>query len=86
MTKSPGRCRPRLDNTLCSAYNEYRKGHCRYAVGPKSFDQKTTAILGQGRSFSFIDLDNQTYNANDDKTKSKKPFICNHKHHPPSGK
>lgn len=33
--KSPGRCRPGLDNTLCSAYNEYRKGHRQQAVGPK---------------------------------------------------
>ena len=51
-----------------------------------NIEKGTAGILGQGRSFSFIDLDNQTYNANDDKTKSKKPFICNHKHHPPSGK
>ena len=49
----------------------------------RNLDQRMTVSLGAGRSFSFIDLDNQTYNANDDKTKSKKPFICNHKHHPP---
>ena len=43
--KSPGRCRPGLDNTLCSAYNEYRKGTASKRFVPRILSQEMTVSL-----------------------------------------